>query len=166
MPSLFKYPGQTTPIKISPVNAWVRPAKPAKREKGKGRRGERTRDGKISVAREGRRERKDEEREGEGEREERERGERKTFLLPPLLATEIASVARRHEERGEGRCRGREKRTVRERERRGKMSREREKRERIGRREGGFSSRLSSRRNFRRERERGEGRETERRRRS
>ena len=99
MLSLFKYPGQTAPVKIGPVNARVRPAKPAKREKGKGRRGERTRDGKIPVAREGRRERKDEEREGKGEREreKREMGERKTFLLPPLLATEAISVARREE---------------------------------------------------------------------
>ena len=97
MLSLFKYPGQTAPVKIGPVNAWVRPEKPAKREKGKGRRGERTRDGKIPVAREGRRERKNEEREGKGEREKRERGERKTFLLLPLLATEAISVARREE---------------------------------------------------------------------
>ena len=76
MLSLFKYPGQTAPVKIGPVNERVRPAKPTKREKGKGRRGERTHDGKIPVAREGRRERKDEEREGKGERERRERGER------------------------------------------------------------------------------------------
>ena len=80
IPSLFKYPCQIASVKISPVNARVRPAKPAKREKGKGRRGERTRDGKISIAREGRRERKDEEIEGEGERERRERGERGRLL--------------------------------------------------------------------------------------
>ena len=107
----------------------------------KGRRGDRTpRKGKISVTREGRRERKDEERElamekcpsQEGRREgkessdvipvarenmgersdERKRkveraGERKTFLLPPLLMTESISVMRRREERGEGRARER-----------------------------------------------------------
>ena len=39
--SLLKYPSKTAPIKIGPVNAQVRPTKPAKREKG----------GKISVAR-------------------------------------------------------------------------------------------------------------------
>ena len=33
MSSLFKYLGQTAPVKIAPVNAWVRPAKPAKRKK-------------------------------------------------------------------------------------------------------------------------------------
>ena len=44
------------------------------------------------------------------EREKRERGERKTFLLPLLLAMEATSVARRRKKRGEGRCRGREKR--------------------------------------------------------
>ena len=36
-------------------------------------------------------------RERAGEREKRERGERKTFLLPPLLAREAISVARREE---------------------------------------------------------------------
>ena len=40
MSSFFKYPGQTAPIKIGPVNAQVRHAKPAKREKGKKRREE------------------------------------------------------------------------------------------------------------------------------
>ena len=38
------------------------------------------------------------EREGGGRERERA-GERKTFLLPPLLMTEAISVARRHEER-------------------------------------------------------------------
>ena len=108
-----------------------------KRER-EGRRGERTRDGKIFVVREGRRKRKDEEREllvsekfpsREGRRERKEArdgiaaarenmgersderkrevervGERKTFLLPLLLAREAISVVRRHEERGEGRA--------------------------------------------------------------
>ena len=51
------------------------------------------------------------ERAREGGRRERERaGERKTFLLPPLLATEAISVARRREERGEGRARERGRR--------------------------------------------------------
>ena len=46
-------------------------------------------------------------RERAGEREKRERGERKTFLLPPLLVTEAISIARRRKERGEGRARER-----------------------------------------------------------
>ena len=37
----------------------------------------------------------------------RERGERKTFLLPPLLTMKAISVMRRHEEREEGRARER-----------------------------------------------------------
>ena len=43
----------------------------------------------------------------------------KTFLLPPLVTTEAISVARRRDERGEGRCCGREKKTTRERGERG-----------------------------------------------
>ena len=114
MPSLFKYPGQTAPVKIGSVNTRVRPAKPAKREKGKGRTVERTRDGKISVAREGRRERKDEEIEGEGERERREREERegREEDFPPPASSHDESNFRREETRGE---------------RRGKMSWERER---------------------------------------
>ena len=46
---------------------------------------------------------------GRGRDEAGERGERKTFLLPPLLATEAIFIARRREERGEGRAREREK---------------------------------------------------------
>ena len=69
----LEYTGKTAPVKISPVNAWVRPARPAKREKG--RRGERTPcDGKISVARGKERER------GEHGREEEFSLLRKPFL--------------------------------------------------------------------------------------
>ena len=129
MSSLFKYLGQT-----DPVNAGVRPAKPAKREKGKVRRGERTpHDGKNSVAREGRRERKDEEREllamekfpfregrrgREREREERE-GREEDF--PPPASSHDGSNFCREEMRGE---------------RRGKLSREREDIEREKRERG------------------------------
>ena len=115
-PLSFKYPHQTAPFKIGPVNARVRPAKLGKERKRKGkkrrekfflrergkereeRRGESTpHDGKISVM-------KGKER----ERERRERGERKPVLLLALLAMEATSVAMRREERREGRCRGRE----------------------------------------------------------
>ena len=56
---------------------------------------------KEEEERKGERERGEEEmkRERAGEREKRERGERKAFLLPPLLATEAISIARRREER-------------------------------------------------------------------
>ena len=72
-----------------------------------------TRDGKFlsrekeeEVRKEGEREQGEEEmkRERVGEREKRKRGERKTFLLPPLLATEAISILRRSEKRGEGRA--------------------------------------------------------------
>ena len=84
------------------------------RKEGEREREERKRR-KISVTRErGRskerrreRTRRGRDEEGEREREGRERGERKTFLLPPLLVTEAISAARRHEERGEGRARER-----------------------------------------------------------
>ena len=83
MSSLFKYPGQTAPLKIGLVDAQVRPAKPTKREK------ERKRRENSSRWKNFRRER-----EGEEDRRVRERG--------VLLATEAISMARRPEEtRGE-----------------------------------------------------------------
>ena len=66
------------------------------RERKKGRVEQLTRDGKFPLRE------KEEEARKEGERERGEE-EMKTFLLPPLLATKAISVARRHEERGEGR---------------------------------------------------------------
>ena len=115
------------------------------RERGKEReerRGERApRDGKFSVTRG---------KEREGDREKSERGERKTFLLPPLLTMEAISVARRREERGEGIYPGRGKKTTRKRERR-ERERERERREE---RSPHASPRDGC--NFFRERERGE----------
>ena len=100
MSSLFKYLSQTAPVKTGPVNARVRPAKPSKREKGKGRRGVRTpRDGKISVAR-GK----------ERERDREERDEREEDFPPPASSRDVSNF-HREETRGE---------------RRGKMLRERE----------------------------------------
>ena len=79
MSTLFKYPGQTAPVKMGPANARVRPAKRAKREKWKKKRGNSSR-----PEREGRRGREESARErssprdrshfrGEETREERER---------------------------------------------------------------------------------------------
>ena len=82
MSSLFKYLVQTTSVKIGPVNAWVRHAKLAKREKGKKRRENSSRRKNFHR-----------EREGEGERRPRKRG-------GVLLVTEAISVARGHRERG------------------------------------------------------------------
>ena len=126
--SLFKYPGQTAPVKISLINAQVRPAKPAMREKGKKRRENSSRGKIFCREREGEGERRagerggvlltteaiymvrrPEEREKDNERE-RKRDEKEgeeTFLLSHLLATEAISVARRREERED--VRGRKK---------------------------------------------------------
>ena len=86
--------------------------RPASWREGGGREREGARE--RERGREGRRGREEgREREGGRERDEREgggrAGERKTFLLPPLLATEAISVPRRGEERGEGRAAGERK---------------------------------------------------------